>query len=59
MTSRINCLKCQYFYITWDKNFPRGCKAFGFKTKNLPSLVVFQSSGQSCQHFKPKEEATR
>jgi hypothetical protein len=51
---RINCLKCKYFYITWDKNFPRGCKAYGFKTVYLPSLLVWQSSGMDCLKYEGK-----
>lgn len=51
---RINCFKCIHFYITWDPNNPRGCKYFGFKTKLLPSLSVFQSSGRICQAFVKK-----
>ncbi|MFZ5944396.1 MAG: uracil-DNA glycosylase [Bacillota bacterium] len=51
----INCLKCSYFYVTWDKKFPRGCKAYGFKTAKVPSVVVMQSSGTTCLYYKQKE----
>jgi len=47
----INCLKCHYFYVTWDKDFPRGCKFFDFKTKNMPSIEVLRSSGMECLKF--------
>lgn len=50
----IDCFKCRYFFITWDENQPRGCKAFGFKTKQMPSAVVLESSGQACLKFTPK-----
>ncbi|KGR80215.1 hypothetical protein [Ureibacillus manganicus] len=53
---RINCFQCQYFKVTWDQNNPRGCAAYGFKTKKLPSVVVKQSSGMDCLHFKPKKQ---
>nr|WP_134704285.1 uracil-DNA glycosylase [Ammoniphilus sp. YIM 78166] len=53
-SKRINCMKCKYYFVTWDKNNPRGCKYFQFKSTQLPSLVVFQSSGQSCLKFDPK-----
>jgi len=33
---------------------PYGCKAHGFKSKQLPSLVVAKSSGIECLMFKPK-----
>jgi hypothetical protein len=53
---KINCLKCKYYYITWDPAFPKGCKLFGFKSLNLPSMLVKQSSGLPCGKFAPKEK---
>ncbi|MCR8634278.1 uracil-DNA glycosylase [Paenibacillus sp. N5-1-1-5] len=53
-TQRINCMKCQHFYVTWDPKFPKGCKAFGFKSHNMPSLTVLSSSGKTCMNFEPK-----
>lgn len=46
-----NCLKCSYFYVTWDASFPRGCKMFGIKSRDLPSKVVFESTGHDCPSF--------
>lgn len=51
---KIDCFKCQHFRVTWDQANPRGCSAYGFKTKQLPSLVVRQSSGMECLKFVPK-----
>ncbi|MFH0736021.1 MAG: uracil-DNA glycosylase [bacterium] len=51
-----NCKKCKYFFITWDKNFPYGCHALGFKSKQLPSSEVLKSSGFDCLKFLPKKE---
>lgn len=51
---RINCLKCKYFYITWEKQFSNGCKFFDFKSRYHPSLVVWQSSGKDCHAFTVK-----
>jgi len=51
---RRNCFKCKFFYVTWDPKHPNGCKAMGFKTKRLPSVIVFQSSGNPCQVYKEK-----
>ncbi|MCT4583745.1 MAG: uracil-DNA glycosylase [Peptostreptococcaceae bacterium] len=51
---KINCYKCIYFYTTWDEKNPRGCKYFGFKSKMMPSLVVFKSSNNECKAFKEK-----
>ncbi|MDE3840376.1 uracil-DNA glycosylase [Bacillus methanolicus] len=52
---KINCVKCSHFYVTWDPNFPRGCKAFQFKTRNLPSVEVFRASGRACLKYERKE----
>ncbi len=49
-----NCFRCEFFYITWDPQHPNGCKAIGFKTKALPSVVVYQSSGKPCEFYKEK-----
>jgi hypothetical protein len=38
---------------------PHGCKAFGFKSRQMPSLVVFQSSGKACQAFADKQKDLR
>jgi|YelNatPaOPRAMG01_1025707.scaffolds.fasta_scaffold00247_15 hypothetical protein len=54
----VNCKKCKYYYITWDAKFPYGCKAFGMKTKQLPSVEVYISSGKECIKFQKKEEPT-
>jgi hypothetical protein len=55
---RIDCMKCRHFYITWDPKFPRGCRAFGFKTHSMPSLSVLSSSGKPCMNFELKEKPT-
>ena len=52
---RINCKKCKYYFVTWDKNKPHGCKVFGFKSPNIPSIVVRQSSGMACHMFIEKK----
>lgn len=53
-THYINCFKCKNFAITWDKNKPYGCNALGFKSKRLPSIEVYKSSGHKCLLFTPK-----
>ncbi len=47
----INCLKCAYYFVTWDREFPRGCRQFGIKSRELPSIVVKRSTGKSCPSF--------
>lgn len=52
---RINCFTCKHFFVTWDPKFPRGCKAFQFKTNRLPSAQVLSASGQPCLKYEKKE----
>ncbi len=40
MEERIVCQKCLYYYVTWEKERPHGCKAYGFKSQLIPSIVV-------------------
>ncbi|KOY83987.1 uracil-DNA glycosylase [Lysinibacillus sp. FSL H8-0500] len=56
---KVNCFKCQFFKVTWDPQNPRSCTAYGFKTKQMPSVVVKQSSGMDCLKFVPKAESGR
>lgn len=49
-----NCMRCTHFYVTWDARFPRGCRYFGFKTKELPSISVFKNTGSNCPVFTPR-----
>jgi L,D-peptidoglycan transpeptidase YkuD (ErfK/YbiS/YcfS/YnhG family) len=51
----IDCGKCIHFYITWDKHYPKGCKAMGFKSVEMPSIIVYKSSGADCLRFEMKE----
>ncbi|MHB8061991.1 MAG: uracil-DNA glycosylase [Ruminiclostridium sp.] len=55
----VNCHRCKYYYITWDARMPYGCKAFGIKTRQIPSVVVYQTSGKSCQGYEEKEQRTK
>lgn len=56
---KVNCFKCKYFYTTWDVRFPRGCKAYGFKLKQIPSDYVLQVSGHACMKFEEKGTPTQ
>lgn len=51
---KVNCFQCAYFKVTWEPANPRACQAYGFKTKQMPSTVVKQSSGMDCLKFTPK-----
>ncbi|PKM50872.1 MAG: uracil-DNA glycosylase [Firmicutes bacterium HGW-Firmicutes-7] len=50
-----NCIGCNYYYITWDKTFPKGCKYFGFKSNKMPCIVVKESAGGWCNVYTPKK----
>lgn len=52
----INCFKCRHFHVTWDESFPRGCRALGFKSREMPSAMAYNSSGMECQLYEPREK---
>ena len=54
---RINCRRCEYYFVTWEAKKPHGCKAYGFKSPQIPSIVVFKSSGIECSMYKEKTMA--
>nr|WP_240547743.1 uracil-DNA glycosylase [Paenibacillus lignilyticus] len=47
-------MQCLHYYVTWDPKFPRGCKAFKFKSSAMPSAAVLTSSGKPCMNFEAK-----
>jgi hypothetical protein len=56
MDKRIICQRCKSYYVTWEKNKPHGCRAYGFKSQALPAIVVKQSSGVECSFYEPKNK---
>ena len=50
-----NCLRCRHVFVTWDAQFPRGCRVFGVKTHRLPRQVVYESTGRHCPRFERSE----
>jgi len=50
-----NCFDCHHFFVTWDPGFPRGCRVFGVKSRDLPSVIVHRSTGRSCPAFLQSE----
>lgn len=52
---RIYCKNCFNYYITWDKKFPHGCKLWGIKSLNMPSIAVLHSKGNVCEYYQRKE----
>lgn len=53
---RKDCFKCKHYFVSWDPHAPKGCRIHNFKSRELPSLVVFQSSGNSCLAFSEKAD---
>ena len=53
---KINCMKCEHFVITWNPQFPRACRLYGFKTMSLPSAEVLKASGEECKGFAQKRK---
>jgi hypothetical protein len=51
-----DCFKCRHFYVTWDPSFPRGCRAFGIKSGNVPALEVRRATGRDCPVFEEKQK---
>ncbi|QKF73343.1 hypothetical protein AFAEC_1178 [Aliarcobacter faecis] len=54
MEKRVICQKCIYYYVTWEAGRGHGCKAYGFKSGQIPSVVVKRSSGQDCKFYRLK-----
>ena len=54
--NRAICQKCRFFYVTWDRSFPYGCRSMGFKGKIMPYLMVFQASGKPCMAFEARTD---
>jgi len=50
----INCFSCHLFFITYERTFPDGCRAAGFKSRLMPSREMRVNSGLECLLFKEK-----
>ncbi len=50
------CHSCRYFYVTWDRNFPYGCRAMNFKSRILPCREVRQAAGVDCLDYVEKDK---
>ena len=54
-----NCNNCAHFYVTYKKNFPYGCKAFGVISKNNPYLEIKKVSGTDCALFQKNKKVLK
>ena len=50
----MNCKACKFFYITWDKKFPYGCKLYEIKSKTTPEVQVLVNTSIACLGYQPK-----
>ena len=51
---QIRCAVCEDFFVTHRPNTPWGCRRFGFRSKIIPSLLVFSTTGTKCAYFKER-----
>ena len=54
-SNKIDCLKCKYYFVTWDPKYPRACKLYGFRSVSIPSVEVYKASGEECAGFVRKD----
>ena len=43
------CNGCVHFFVTYQPGMPYGCRAMGFKSRNMPCVEVLAASGSPCQ----------
>ena len=49
-----SCIGCRYYFVTWEPKTPKGCKFFGFKSLQMPCLMVKKTTGQECTEYRTK-----
>jgi len=59
LMKKINCRKCKHYFVTWEQSKPHGCNSYGFKSPQIPSVVVFSSSGIECALYEEKQVKRR
>lgn len=48
------CRNCRHYFITFEAQTPYGCRKFGIKSRQVPSLAVASAGSGECQGFEPK-----
>ena len=51
---QIRCAMCEAFFVTHRPATPWGCRRFGFRSKIIPSLLVFSTTGTKCAYFRER-----
>ena len=54
-----DCFRCRHFQVTYQPAWPYACRAFGVRSKVLPSIEIRRASGAPCRGFEPKEDRER
>ena len=54
MTKKVSCLKCKYYFSTFEAKMPRGCRLYQIKSTRFPSIVVKEESQQECLGYEPR-----
>lgn len=52
--TRIQCMRCKHYHVTFDPTAPRGCKLYQFKSALMPHVLVKQSTGKECTSFEER-----
>ena len=51
---RPDCFRCKDFHVTYDRDFPYGCRKMAFKSRRLPALEVSSATGEACVSFEAR-----
>ena len=57
--AKAKCLKCKYYFSTFDPQKPRGCRIYNSKSAVFPSVIVKKETGEECLSFKEKIQQTK
>ena len=49
-----NCTFCKHHFVTYEPQLPHGCRAFGIKTRGMPSVQIRRHSGADCQAYEER-----
>jgi hypothetical protein len=45
----VRCHGCVHFQVTYQADWPYACRAYGLRSRRLPSAEVLHVSGHACQ----------
>ena len=53
---KVDCYSCQHFELTYQLPLNKICQSFGFKSEELPAIIVYKSTGHICNGYLPKKK---